>query len=184
MQSLPYSNSLKFLPTPITCEPQKFQKKSQLPSFSHTICDPTIHVCVSLSLSLTCIVSLGNTKSKFLFVVAQELHNLLYIQGVDQQHSKSSFCSHTNQPPGEKAIVGTRKSPCWLFFLTLGRAGFTKWNLPPNRLEGVSIFHWAFHEVIIIISSGVPSLCSHFIGQFVDTSLGNFIGWPAKHYVM
>jgi hypothetical protein len=104
LETSPHSNYLRIT---------KIQKKSQLPSFSHTICDPTIHVCVCVSLSLTCIVSLGNTKSKFLFVVAQELHKLLYSKG--RPTTIKVFVLQPHQPPGKKAIVETRKALGYFF---------------------------------------------------------------------
>jgi hypothetical protein len=164
VQSLPYPNSLKFLLTPITCKSQKFKKKSQLPSFfSHTICDLTIHVC--LSLSLKCIVSLGNTKSKFLFVVTQELHKLRCSS--NRPTTIKVFILQPHQPPWKKAIVGTRKALG--YFLNTRRIPIYKVKFPSERdwmefrffighfMESSS-FHLAFH-------------------LFVGTSLCNFIGW-------
>jgi hypothetical protein len=172
----PISQLLEISPHSNYLQIKKIQMKSQLPSFSHTICDPTIHVCVcvcvSLSLSLTCIVSLGNTKSKFLFVVAQELHNLVYSRG--RPTTIKVFILQPHQPPRKKAIVETRK--CLGYF-------FLKFNTRKSLIYKVKLRSeeiggsFGFSLAISSSSSSFHQACSI---SFVGTSLGNFIGWPAR----
>jgi hypothetical protein len=169
--------SLKFLITSITCKSQ-IQKKSQLPSFSHTICDPTIHVCVCVSLSLShALFHWGNTKSKFLFVCRSRVTqpSILYSREIDQQQSKSSFCSHTNLTE-KKAIVGTRKALGGSFFNTR-KSRIYKVKFPSEEIGGSFGFSlgilWSYHHHFIRRS--ISLLALHWATSSV--------GWLAGHYV-
>jgi hypothetical protein len=158
----PISQLLEISPHSNYLQIKKIQMKSQLPSFSHTICDPTIHVCVCvcvcLSLSLSHALFHWGTQSQSFYLLWLKSYTTLYIQGVDQQQSKSSFCSHTNLP--EKRPLWKHVSALAIFFLnsTQGRAWFTKWNFAPKRLEGVLVFHWPFHRRHRRFIRRVPSL--------------------------
>jgi hypothetical protein len=166
VQSLPYPNSLKFLFTPITCKSQKFKRNlNYRPSSSLTQFVISQFMCVCVSLSLSHALFHWGTQSQSFYLLSFKSYTSFDVQAIDQRSSQSLHFAAT------LTSIIKRKRPLWehvkplAIFLTLGGSLFTKWNFPPKRLDGVLVFHWAFHGVILV--SNVLTLVSTIASQEV-----------------